>query len=215
MNSRASNCSSSARTSRRPAPSRRGGIQRRLRAQRRAGDERRADPLLGQSRNVPVLCRRPTGNRLYRADAEDRPAGQEGRRAGLWRKVVECEPSTSSREAVFAEVVAETGAEFVHPYNDARVIAGQGTCSKELIEQVDGLDAVVAPIGGGGMVSGTCLTLSTVAPGVAIYAAEPGVGIVEKVGIFHRLDSVLPLRSRDRSPSPCSARSSASCVAIR
>lgn len=92
---------------------------------------------------------------------------------GYGGRVVECEPSTSSREAVFAEVVAETGAEFVHPYNDHRVIAGQGTCSKELIEQVEGLDAVVAPIGGGGMVSGTCLTLSNLAPGVKVYAAEP------------------------------------------
>jgi len=87
--------------------------------------------------------------------------------------VVECEPSTSSREAVFAEVVAKTGAEFVHPYNDPRVIAGQGTCSKELLEQVEGLDAVIAPIGGGGMISGTCLTLSNLAPSVKIYAAEP------------------------------------------
>ncbi len=87
--------------------------------------------------------------------------------------VVECEPSTSSREAVFAEVVARTGAEFVHPYNDPRVIAGQATSSRELNEQVPGLDAVIAPIGGGGMVSGTCLTLSTVAPKVRIYAAEP------------------------------------------
>ena len=92
---------------------------------------------------------------------------------GYGGRVVECEPSTSSREAVFAEVVAETGAEFVHPYNDPRVIAGQGTCSRELNEQVEGLDAVVAPIGGGGMVSGTCLTLSTIAPKVKIYAAEP------------------------------------------
>ena len=92
---------------------------------------------------------------------------------GYGGRVVECEPSTSSREAVFAEVVAETGAEFVHPYNDHRVIAGQATCSAELIEQVDGLDAVVAPIGGGGMVSGSCLTLSSLAPGVKIYAAEP------------------------------------------
>jgi threonine dehydratase len=92
---------------------------------------------------------------------------------GYGGKVVECEPSTTSREAVFAEVVAETGAEFVHPYNDPRVIAGQGTCSKELIEQVDGLDAVIAPIGGGGMVSGTCLTLSNLAPQIKIYAAEP------------------------------------------
>ncbi|WP_296606193.1 beta-hydroxyaspartate dehydratase BhcB, partial [Roseibium sp.] len=87
--------------------------------------------------------------------------------------ITECEPSTSSREAVFAEVQAETGAEFVHPYNDPRVIAGQGTCSKELMEQTDGLDAVIAPIGGGGMVSGTCLTLSNLAPEVKIYAAEP------------------------------------------
>lgn len=87
--------------------------------------------------------------------------------------IVECEPSTSSREAVFAEVQARTGADFVHPYNDPRVIAGQGTCSRELMEQVEGLDAVVAPIGGGGMISGTCLTLSSIAPGVEIYAAEP------------------------------------------
>jgi threonine dehydratase len=87
--------------------------------------------------------------------------------------ITECEPSTSSREAVFAQVEEETGAEFVHPYNDPRVIAGQGTCSKELMEQTDGLDMVIAPIGGGGMVSGTCLTLSNLAPGVKIFAAEP------------------------------------------
>ena len=92
---------------------------------------------------------------------------------GYGGSITECEPSTSSREAVFAEVQARTGADFVHPYNDPRVIAGQATCSRELTEQVEGLDAVIAPIGGGGMVSGTCLTLSTIAPGVEIYAAEP------------------------------------------
>ena len=88
-------------------------------------------------------------------------------------KITECEPSTSSREATFARVQAETGGDFVHPYNDPRVIAGQGTCAREFIEQTDGLDAVVAPIGGGGMISGTCLTLSTLAPETRIYAAEP------------------------------------------
>ncbi|MDA3857182.1 MAG: pyridoxal-phosphate dependent enzyme [Roseovarius sp.] len=87
--------------------------------------------------------------------------------------ITECEPSTTSREEVFARVQAETGAEFVHPYNDVRVIAGQATCSAELLEQTEGLDAVIAPIGGGGMVSGTCLTLTNLAPGVKIYAAEP------------------------------------------
>ncbi|TBY58857.1 pyridoxal-phosphate dependent enzyme [Rhizobium leguminosarum bv. viciae] len=92
---------------------------------------------------------------------------------GYGGTVIECEPSTSSREAVFAEVVAKSGAEFVHPYNDARVIAGQATCSRELLEQVDDLDAVIAPIGGGGMISGTCLTISSLAPQVKVYAAEP------------------------------------------
>lgn len=92
---------------------------------------------------------------------------------GYGGTIVECEPSTSSREAVFADVVAESGADFVHPYNDPRVIAGQATCAKELLSQVDNLDAVIAPIGGGGMISGTCLTLSTLAPQVKIYAAEP------------------------------------------
>ncbi len=87
--------------------------------------------------------------------------------------ITECEPSTSSREEVFAEVQAKTGGNFVHPYNDPRVIAGQGTCSRELMEQTDGLDMVVAPIGGGGMISGTCLTLSNLAPETQIIAAEP------------------------------------------
>lgn len=92
---------------------------------------------------------------------------------GYGGRVVECEPSTSSREAVFAGVLAETGAEFVHPYNDPRVIAGQATCAMEFIEQVPGLDAIMAPIGGGGLISGTCLALSHLAPGVEIFAAEP------------------------------------------
>ena len=87
--------------------------------------------------------------------------------------ITECEPSTSSREATFKEVEARTGGDFVHPYNDHRVIAGQGTCAKELMEQTNGVDMVLAPIGGGGMISGTCLTLSTLAPETKIIAAEP------------------------------------------
>ncbi|PKP85327.1 MAG: serine dehydratase [Alphaproteobacteria bacterium HGW-Alphaproteobacteria-2] len=104
---------------------------------------------------------------------ETAPQAKKDAVRGYGGIITECKPSTSSREAVFAEVQAATGAEFVHPYNDPRVIAGQATCSRELLEQVDGLDAVIAPIGGGGMVSGCCLTLSTLAPGVAIYGAEP------------------------------------------
>ena len=92
---------------------------------------------------------------------------------GYGGTITECEPSTSSREQVFARVQAQTGADFVHPYNDPRVIAGQATCARELMEQVEGLDQVIAPIGGGGMISGTCLTLSAIAPQVQVFAAEP------------------------------------------
>lgn len=101
------------------------------------------------------------------------PEAKKQAMRGYGASVVECEPSTSSREAVFADIVAKSGAEFVHPYNDPRVIAGQATCSKEIIEDLGELDAVVAPIGGGGMISGTCLTLSNIAPSTKIYAAEP------------------------------------------
>ncbi len=101
------------------------------------------------------------------------PEAKKAAVRGYGGTITECEPSTSSREAVFAEVHERTGADFVHPYNDPRVIAGQATCSRELLNQVDGLDAVIAPIGGGGMVSGCCLTLSNIAPSVEIYAAEP------------------------------------------
>lgn len=101
------------------------------------------------------------------------PEAKKAAVRGYGGRIVECEPSTSSREAVFADVVAITGADFVHPYNDPRVIAGQGTCARELMEELGELDAVIAPIGGGGMVSGTCLTLSAIAPATEIYAAEP------------------------------------------
>ncbi len=92
---------------------------------------------------------------------------------GYGGKVFECEPSTTARETMLEELVARTGADFVHPYNDHRVIAGQATCALELHEDAGPLDAVVAPIGGGGMISGTCLAMSRVSPDTKIYAAEP------------------------------------------
>ena len=92
---------------------------------------------------------------------------------GYGGAVTECEPSVAAREAALARVLEETGADFVHPYDDSRVIAGQATCARELVEQAGEFDAVIAPIGGGGLVSGTCLTLAGIASGTRIYAAEP------------------------------------------
>lgn len=101
------------------------------------------------------------------------PEAKKAAVRGYGGVITECEPSTSSREAVIADVLEKTGAAFIHPYNDASVIAGQATCAKELLEEVDDLDAVIAPIGGGGLISGCCLTLFANAPDVAVYAAEP------------------------------------------
>ena len=104
---------------------------------------------------------------------DDAVAAKKAAVIGYGASVVECEPSFAAREAALSSVLEETGAEFVHPYNDPRVVAGQATCAREMIEQTGGLDVAIAPIGGGGMVSGICLALAAAAPETEIYAAEP------------------------------------------
>ncbi|MFX8385660.1 pyridoxal-phosphate dependent enzyme, partial [Acinetobacter baumannii] len=76
---------------------------------------------------------------------------------GYGAEITFCEPNQAAREEALQKIVAETGAAFVHPYDDHRVITGQATCVKELIEEITDLDAVVAPVGGGGLLSGTAL----------------------------------------------------------
>ncbi len=101
------------------------------------------------------------------------PAAKKAAVESYGGKIIECEPTQAAREETLQQVVDDSGADAVHPYDDPRVIAGQGTCVVELLDQVDGLDTVVAPIGGGGLISGTCLALSELGPEVEIIAAEP------------------------------------------
>jgi threonine dehydratase len=84
-----------------------------------------------------------------------------------------CAPSIAAREAACVRVQAETGAELVHPYTDARVIAGQGTATLELLNAGGPLDALVVPVGGGGLASGTALALAAVSPRTRLFLAEP------------------------------------------
>jgi len=88
-------------------------------------------------------------------------------------RVILCEPTLEAREATAERVVAETGASYVHPYDHPDVIAGQGTAALELLEELPDLDALVAPVGGGGLVAGTCIAARGIAPGVRVFAAEP------------------------------------------
>jgi threonine dehydratase len=92
---------------------------------------------------------------------------------GYGARVVECAPTLEAREATLAEVVRETGAVVVHPYDHPAVIAGQGTTALELLDEVPDLDAIVAPVGGGGLVSGTCVAAHGLRPSLRVFAAEP------------------------------------------
>ena len=84
-----------------------------------------------------------------------------------------CAPTQAAREQACADVERETGATLIHPYDDVRVIAGQGTAALELLETVPDLEMLMAPIGGGGLLSGTAIAAAAIAPGITIYGAEP------------------------------------------
>jgi threonine dehydratase len=93
--------------------------------------------------------------------------------AGYGAQITECEPTLEARETTLARVQARTGATFIHPYDDPRVIAGQGTAALELLDEVDGLDALVVPVGGGGLASGTVTAAAGWRFGVEVWGAEP------------------------------------------
>ena len=88
-------------------------------------------------------------------------------------EVIWCEPEQSSREGVLADLVEQTGAIVVHPYNHERIVAGQGTCAKELMEDEPNLDMIVCPVSGGGLLSGTLLAAKGMKPEIMVYGAEP------------------------------------------
>ncbi|NIL99878.1 MAG: pyridoxal-phosphate dependent enzyme [Acidobacteria bacterium] len=114
---------------------------------------------------------------------------------GYGAEIVLCE--RAEREAACRREIEERGMTLIHPYEDPRVIAGQGTAALELLEQVDELDRVIAPVGGGGLLSGTALTVSSLAPGIEVWGAEPAA-----VDDAHR-----SLESGTLQPGPVNPRS--------
>jgi threonine dehydratase len=93
--------------------------------------------------------------------------------AGYGALITECEPTLEARETMLEEVVEQTGATFIHAYDNPSVIAGQGTASLELITDVPDLDIVMAPVGGGGLMSGTAIAVSSSRPDITIRGCEP------------------------------------------
>jgi threonine dehydratase len=93
--------------------------------------------------------------------------------AGYGGQITFCEPTLEAREETLQRIVGETGAAVIHPYNDERVIAGQGTAALELLEEVPDLDAIITPVGGGGLLSGTCIAATGIRPGIRVIGGEP------------------------------------------
>ncbi len=84
-----------------------------------------------------------------------------------------CEPTLKAREETLDKIVKKTGAIFIHPFNDARIIAGQATAALEMLDEVDNFDIIMAPVGGGGLLSGTSLAVKYLSPKTIVYGAEP------------------------------------------
>ena len=104
---------------------------------------------------------------------DNAPAVKKAAVAGYGAQIIYCQPTLAAREAAQAEIIAASGAVEVHPYNNPRVIAGQGTATLELLSEVPDLDAVIAPVGGGGLLSGTAIAAHGLSARVRVIAGEP------------------------------------------
>ena len=141
-----------------------------------------------------ALAARLRGSHCHVAMPRDAAAVKQAAVVGYGATIRLCEPTLDAREATLDAIVAETGATVVHPYDDRRVIAGQGTAAQELIEQSPPLDVVLTPIGGGGLTAGAALAVATLAPKARMVAVEPA-GADDACRSFHagqRLPSTAP-----------------------
>ena len=128
-----------------------------------SGNHAAAVALAAQLRRVPAPIVMP----------DNAPAVKKAAVAGYGGSIVYCAPTLAAREAKLERVVHETGATFIHPYNDARVIAGQGTAALELLTDIADLDIIMTPVGGGGLLSGTAIVTAALSPSTQVIAAEP------------------------------------------
>jgi len=104
---------------------------------------------------------------------ENAPAVKRRAVEGYGARVISCEATLEAREATAALVVEETGGSLLHPFDQDEVIAGQGTVALEIFEQVEGLEAILVPVGGGGLISGIALALRELNPSVRVFGVEP------------------------------------------
>ena len=127
----------------------------------------------GNHAQAIALAAKLLGIKAYIVMPDNSPEVKINAVKGYGAEITFCKPNLRAREDTMKIVLDRTGAEFIHPYNDERIIAGQATCAKELIEDTDTLDYITAPVGGGGLLSGTSLSAKYFGNGINVYAGEP------------------------------------------
>ncbi|HND89557.1 MAG TPA: threonine/serine dehydratase [Saprospiraceae bacterium] len=139
----------------------------------------------GNHAQAIAYAARQVGTRAYIVMPQTSPRVKVDAVAGYGAEITFCAPTQEAREQALREILSRTGAEFIHPFDNEHVIAGQATCAKELLEDVPDLDILIAPVGGGGLLSGTALSVHHFCPSARVLAGEPeGAG-----------DAVLSFRS--------------------
>ncbi len=131
-----------------------------------------------------ALAARMRGIDAHIVMPENSPEIKKKAVAGYGAKITFCKPTLQARESTLAEVIVKTGATEIHPYNNFNVIAGQGTAAKELIEDEGEFDVIMAPVGGGGLLSGTAISTKHLLPACKVIAAEPA-GADDAYRSFH------------------------------
>lgn len=127
----------------------------------------------GNHAQAVAMAARLAGVPAYIVMPSNSPAVKRAAVAGYGAVITESGPRIEDREETMKDVLAETGATFIHPYDDERVIAGQATAAYEFHRQAEGLDVLMAPVGGGGLVSGSCIATRAFSPGTALIGTEP------------------------------------------
>ena len=128
-----------------------------------SGNHGQAVARAAQLAGVPAYIVMPNNSNQVKLDAV----------RGYGAEVTLCEPVDKDRQQKCEEVVKRTGAQLVHPFEDYRIVAGQATVSKELIEEIPNLNIIVCPIGGGGLAAGSCLSMEYFSPNTQIIGTEP------------------------------------------
>jgi threonine dehydratase len=120
-----------------------------------------------------ALAASNAGVRAYIVMPDNAPLVKKNAVAGYGAEITFCQPTLKAREETTARIMSETGAVLIHPYDNHNVICGQGTAAVELMEDINDLDIIIAPVGGGGLLSGTSTAAKGLSPGIKVYGAEP------------------------------------------